>query len=252
MFPVKHYLVSTDIFEGPLDILLQLIEKAELDITKLALAQVTDQFIDHLHQMPQNMASDVSSFLIIASRLLQIKSEALLPRPPLHEPDEIDPGEALARQLIIYKRYKEIAQLIGNLHSLQHTFPRWAPTPHIEPSVDLNGISVRELLQAAQDLLFKEDQISLLSSVVANPRISIRERIGWIVEFINLNKLGAFSQLVSGASHRLEIVVTFLALLELVKRDMILVKQEDIFGEIVLEPAPNWDDDLAFELEFGE
>ncbi len=147
LFPLKPYIVSTEIFEGPLDLLLQLIEKAELDITKLALAHVTDQFIDHLHQMPQNMASDVSPFLITASRLLQIKSEALLPRPPIREPGEIDPGEALARQLIVYKRYKEIAQLLGELHSFHHTFPRWAPTPHVEPSIDLNGISVNELIQ---------------------------------------------------------------------------------------------------------
>src|SRR5512135_468158 len=104
-----RYTVNTPVYQGPLDLLLQLIERAELDITRLALAQVTDQYLAHLRAMQDAPAEEVSAFLVIAAKLLQIKSEALLPRPPVRVEGEEDPGEALARQLIIYKRYREIA-----------------------------------------------------------------------------------------------------------------------------------------------
>src|SRR5262245_11384612 len=97
----RAYRVATPVYEGPLDLLLQLIERAELDITKLALAQVTDQFLSYLAQLENRTANEVSAFLVIAARLVQIKSEALLPRPPQREVGEDDPGEALAQQLLV-------------------------------------------------------------------------------------------------------------------------------------------------------
>src|SRR5512141_2372101 len=102
------YTVTIPVYEGPLDLLLQLIERAELDITAVALAKVTDQYLTYIHKM-QVPADEVSAFLVVAAKLLQIKSEALLPRPPVRKEGEEDPGEALARQLRIYKRFKELS-----------------------------------------------------------------------------------------------------------------------------------------------
>ena len=98
---VEGYQIHTPVFEGPLDLLLQLIERAELNITTLALAQVTDQYLAHLRLMKEQDAAEVSGFLVIAARLLQIKSAALLPRPAIEQAavEEEDSGEALARQL---------------------------------------------------------------------------------------------------------------------------------------------------------
>ena len=106
------YSVSTTIFKGPLDLLLTLIERAELDISTLALAQVTDQFLQYLNELESLAVEELSSFLVIAAKLLQIKSEMLLPRPPIREEGEEDPAETLARQLMEYKRYKEVAQIL--------------------------------------------------------------------------------------------------------------------------------------------
>ncbi len=92
---------------------LSLIEKAELDITRLALAQVTDQYLTYIQNMEGIRAADISEFLVIAAKLIQIKSAALLPKPPVIEPEEEDPGEALARQLIAYKKFKEASQFLG-------------------------------------------------------------------------------------------------------------------------------------------
>jgi segregation and condensation protein A len=246
------YNVTTPVFEGPLDLLLQLIEKTELDITKLALAQVTDQFLDYLHKMPENSASDVSSFLVIASKLVQIKSEALLPRPPIREPGEIDPGDALAKQLIIYKKFKEIAGFLSSRQELYRTFPRDAPAPKIDAVLDLRGLTVEDLYLMAQFFLEREEILPSLNSVVSAPIYTIREKIQGIADYLRKHRSCTFNQLLSSSPPRLEIVVTFLALLELVKRNMIFAQQENLFGDITFEPSTDWQDDLAFELEFGE
>ena len=91
--------VHTPVYEGPLDLLLDLIERAELDVTTVSLAMVTDQYLVYIHSLEQARADEISAFLVIAAKLLQIKSEALLPRPPVHEPGEENIGEDLVRQL---------------------------------------------------------------------------------------------------------------------------------------------------------
>ncbi|HJS28904.1 MAG TPA: ScpA family protein, partial [Anaerolineales bacterium] len=101
----EGYKVSIPVYEGPLDLLLNLIEQAELDITRVALAQVTDQFLAYLQNLTIVSPEEISAFLVIAAKLVQIKSEALLPRPPARAEGEEDPAEALARQLRIYKRF---------------------------------------------------------------------------------------------------------------------------------------------------
>jgi segregation and condensation protein A len=251
-----NYTVVTPVYQGPLDLLLQLIERAELDITRLALAQVTDQYLAHIHLITQSgevAAEEVSAFLVIASRLVQIKSEALLPRPPVREAGEEDPGDALARQLITYKRFKELAEKLSAREAAGlHTYLRTAPLPNSETAFDLTGVSLDDLLAAARlafgDLL----QPSALSTVVAAPKITIREKIGLIADYLRRNSHGSFTDLLPEQRMRLEVVVTFLALLELVKRKLVDVQQDALFGPIAFVPSDTWDDDLAFDLEFGE
>jgi len=257
MFSISHssdaYKVVTPVFEGPLDLLLQLIEKAELDITKLSLAIVTDQFLDYIQQIQDNSLENVSSFLVIASRLIQIKSEALLPRPPTREPGEIDPGEALALQLINYKRFKEIANYLGERQSQNlRTYPRQAPVPRVDSSFELQGLAIEDIFLAAQYILLHKNSATFLGAVVAAPKITIRDQIRVIAEYIRQHQRGTFDDLLAGSSHRLEVVVTFIALLELVKRRMILAHQDSIFSQIEFEPADIWNGELEFDLEFGE
>lgn len=148
------YQVFTEVYEGPLDLLLDLIEHAELDITRLALAQVTDQYLDYLHHLQQRNAEEVSLFVVIAAKLLQIKSAALLPRQAveLGSDEEEDPGEALARQLIIYKRFKELGAYLEerNLKGLR-TFIRVAPPPKINAKLDMSNITFDDFILAAKE-----------------------------------------------------------------------------------------------------
>ena len=250
---ISQYTVVTSVYEGPLDLLLQLIERAELDITSLALAQVTDHYLEHLRGISEHEPGEVSAFLVIAARLLQIKSEALLPRPPQREPGEEDPGLALARQLIIYKRFKEVANHLQQLEARHsRAFPRQAPPPQLDFGIDLSGLTIDDLLVAAWQVFSQENSMAELGTVVPPPRMTIREKIVLIADFLQRHRKGTFDQLLYDRGYRLDIVVTFLALLELVKRQMILAEQETLFGEIAFQPAEAWNDDTTFELEFGE
>lgn len=256
-FHPVSYTVDTPIFAGPLDLLLQLIERAELDITRLALAQVTDQYLDYLKTLENQLADEVSAFIVIAARLIQIKSEALLPRPPIREQGEEDPGDALAKQLRLYKQFKMAAEHLSIRESFQlRSFLRLAPTPKVEGKLDLSGITINELVFAAYDIYENKKPSQQLSTVVRAPKVTIREKIGEIIS--NITKTGSFRfrNLFNRVSSRLEVVVTFLAMLELVKRHIVLAKQESLFGDISLEMDNGLDKnnsiDQDFELEFGE
>jgi len=250
---VSNYTIATPVYEGPLDLLLQLIERSELDITKLSLSLVTDQYLAYIHQLTDLSADEVSVFLVIAAKLLQIKSEALLPRPPEREPGEEDPGEALAKQLIAYKRYREIAAILMQREENGFkTYLRVAPPPKLEGNVDLTGITIEDLTSAAQYVLADLNLADALKNVVPISRVTIREKIYLITDALRKHPNVAFRSLISKDHSRLEIVVTFLAMLELIKRHLVRVSQEGLFGNITLEIVESWDNLDEMETEFGE
>jgi segregation and condensation protein A len=252
-----HYRINTPVYEGPLDLLLELIERAELDITTLALAQVTDQYLDYLKQLQERNAAEVSAFLVIAARLLQIKSAALLPRPSIdaqmHE--EEDAGEALARQLIVYKRFKELAGvLLDREHRGLRTHLRVAPPViKVEAKLDLSGVTIHDLVLAARATLLSQPDLPALSQVVSKPRITIREKIRNILETIRQIGQTTFRSLLQARNDRLELIVTFLAMLELIKRRVVSAEQPELFGEIQIERTGELEaDENLEETEFGE
>jgi segregation and condensation protein A len=240
-----------------LDLLLELIERAELDITRLALAQVTDQYLDYLHRIEDRSAAEVSAFLVIAARLVQIKSAALLPRPSLDltGPTPEDDAEALARQLILYKRFKELAQYLDqqDLAGL-HTYLRIAPPPKVDlpARLDLNGINLQDLLQAARDVFHNQRHLAPLSQVVSMPRVTIREKITKLIETLRQAGQSTFRSLLSSDSTRVDVVVTFLAMLELIKRRLVNAQQDTLFGDIAIQPQGDLTQELDTEIEFTE
>ena len=251
----EKYQVTTNVYEGPLDLLLQLIERAELDITSLALAQVTDQYLEHIKLLENRDPEEVSAFLVIAARLIQIKSAALLPKQEetnLSEEEE-DPGEALARQLILYKRFKEIAEGLREREDQDlRTYLRLAPLDiKVEPTLDMSGITLEDLIQAARYALANKPSLTSLSKVVTMSRITIREKIFRILEVIKIKDTSTFKEMLS-EKNRVEIVVTFLALLELIKRHIVEAEQEQIFGDIQFHSAGEWNEDDLTEIDFDE
>jgi segregation and condensation protein A len=250
-----QYVIQLPVYEGPLDLLLDLIKRAELDITKVALAQVTDQYLAYLAHASQHDLADLSSFLIIAAQLLQIKSEALLPRPPQREADEEDPGEALAMQLIAYKKYKQVANLLSEREKTGlRTHLRISTSPQKKTILDMDGYQLEDLFQAYLEALSTVPQTAPLDTVVTPPRINIRDRIKVIVDELRKKGQTTFGVLLKSAKSRLEIVISFLAVLELVKQRQVHVQQIEGFGEIDIVPGEKWQEGqgLELDLEFDE
>ena len=246
-----NYTVHTPVYDGPLDLLLNLIERAELDITSVSLAIVTDQYLTYIRSLEQINPDEISAFLLIAAKLLQIKSEALLPRPPTREHGEEDLGRSLVDQLKLYKRYKEIGAWMnerqdGNLR----TYLRIAPPPKVEPKLDLSNLTLEKLIAAAEEAFAKERDKKPLGSMIAAPRVTIREKIDLITKTMKEVERSTFRALLDQGASRLEIVVTFLAMLELVKRYRVHAHQEGLFGEIEIERMEEWKEDEEIDIEF--
>jgi segregation and condensation protein A len=251
----EKYRVNTSVYEGPLDLLLELIEKAELDITTLAIAQVTDQYLAYLQHLEYHDPEEVSAFLVIASRLIQIKSSALLPRPTStdHTAEEEDPAEALAQQLILYKRFKELAQWLGKREADGYrTYLRVGPVSvKVDARPDLSGLSLRDLLDAARQAFASEQNLPSLDRVVNLPRITIRQKINAILTALKNNQRMNFKSILT-STDRIEIVVTFLAMLELIKRRVIQAEQNGLFDEISIDVLGDLDVSTEIELDFNE
>jgi segregation and condensation protein A len=245
------YTVQTAVYEGPLDLLLDLIERAELDITAVSLAAVTEQYLDYLHHLEETHADEISAFLVIAAKLVQIKSEALLPRPPVRESGEEDVGVSLVEQLKLYKRFKEIANLLSEREAKNlRTYLRLAPPPKIEGKLDLSNITLADLIDAAHEVFSKEIEKQSLGTVITAPKVTIREKIELISKRLGATEHAHFRELLGENPTRIEIVVTFLALLELVKRYRVAAKQEGLFTDIEIERMADWNPNEEIEIEF--
>ena len=249
----SKYKVETEQYQGPLDVLLKLIQHEELDITKLALAKVTKSFLEFVNQLPIYEVEEASSFLVVAAKLMQVKSEALLPRPPDRDIGEEDPAEALMHQLILYKRYKELSLTLKTIdNSGLHTYIRRAPAPKVERKVDISDISLGDLVEAAEFVFTYVNDKESLDTVVRKPKVTIREKIWHITNRFFKNKRTTFKELLDKDSSKVDVVVTFLAVLELIKDFRINATQDKLFGEIDIEREGNWENLDEIDLGFSE
>lgn len=252
----SSYTIQLPVYEGPLNLLLELIERAELDITKVSLAQVTDQYLEYIRELRELDIENLASFLVIAARLIQIKSESLLPRPPVREPGEEDPGDALARQLVAYKRYKQVAIMLSEREQAGlHSYLRLStPMRVIEPKLDLAGLTLADLQRAMIEVLQQQPEPDQLERAVEIPQVRVRDKIMAILGSIRRIGRVNFRSLVKSARSRLEIVVSFIALLELIKQRQVEATQAELFGDIEVTPGRDWtaDQEFDFDLEFEE
>jgi segregation and condensation protein A len=224
-----------------------------LDITKVALVEVTGPFLEYVRQIQREKAEEVSNFLVIAARLMQIKSEALLPRPPEREPGEEDPSTELINQLIAYKKFKEIAQFLRERdENGLRTYLRIAPPPKVEGKLAEDKFSLQDLINAARHALRVMEEKESVDTVVRPPKITIQEKINEIRQKLKSSGNASFNGLLGESYTRVEVVVTFLALLELVRRFRIRAVQDDTFSDILIESTEDWDESEDFDIEFLE
>jgi segregation and condensation protein A len=234
--PQPAYQVSLPVFEGPLDLLLHLIQREELDITLVSLAQVTNQFLEYLSQVEERDPDVLADFLVIAARLLLIKSYVLLPGPrqPASAEDE-ETGEDLVRQLQEYKKLKEAATWLRELEATgQQAFVRQALAPDVERELDLSDVTLDDLILAARHAFQLVPPAPPAADAVPRRTVSMREKIALLEQETSRGQVSLLQHL-KQATSRMEIVVTLLALLELVKQLKVIMRQDRPFGEIWIE-----------------
>lgn len=219
-------------FEGPLDLLLQLIESKQLNITEISLSKVADDYIAHLENNPNITLHELSDFLIISARLLILKSRTLLPYLVIEEEED---GESLAKQLKIYKEYLEASKTIQKFWNNKARLYKRQPSkiPRKVKFSPSSNITLENMLSAAGDVA-QRLEIPMLPTQTIKRVFNIKQKIHTLLALIEKVKQASFSTFVQDAKDRAEIVVTFLALLELVKQDMVQVLQDDLFGDLVI------------------
>ncbi len=240
------YPVEQAAFAGPLDLLLSLIERQQLDISEISLVSVTDSYLATIDQMSDVAPSALADFLTVASRLIYIKSRALLPKPPppLEEGEE-DAGDALVRQLLEYRQFKQIADALRTREEAGlRVYPRSVPavdSATLERRLDLSNVDLARLQKALQRVLRR------MPSEPPRPRVrtytvTVAEQIAHVRARLLMRRNGKtqpvnFTELLSEQPSRIDVVVTFLAVLELIKQREIEARQAGVFGEIVLVAA---------------
>ena len=231
------YNINLPTFSGPLDLLLHLIERAELDITAISLAAVTDQFLKQVEHMREERLEHLMDFIVIGAKLLVIKSRALLPQSQMdlgENEEEENPAEALARQLRIYKRFKTVGGwLQGREEEGLRTYLRIANPPRLDGIQGLENIDKQLLLSALETALGRASLRQESVSVVVEQRtITIRNQLRKLRNRINAGERVIFGELLSDRISWLEISVTLLAVLELIKLNEVTVYQPELFGPI--------------------
>jgi len=251
--PGSDYTIHTELYVGPLDLLLDLITKAELDITRLSLAAVTDHYLEHLRNLQHYSAVEVSGFLVVAAKLLQIKSEALLPRPPERAEGEEDPAESLTRQLKIYRKIKHTAQWLKSLADKGlHSYIRLAPPRVIESELDLQGATIHDLLAHFKALYQFEEDAAPITTVVIIPKVTIKNKIQNLIQHLRTNQNLSYMRLLPEKHDRIEAIVLFLAILELVKQSYVSAEQDSLFADINISATEKTFQDSEIKLALEE
>jgi segregation and condensation protein A len=241
-----EYVVRLPVFEGPLELLLTLIQRASLDITTVALAQVTDQYLAHLATVEQLDPDAIADFCEVAATLMLLKSRALLPRPPLAADEAAEEaGEALAERLRAYRRYRQAAATLGERERAGlHAYVRAAPPPDLAVPLDPGGVTAADLAAAFQAALASAAEAAAdqppPAPGVGPPAVRLADRLQQIGLLLAERGTVSFREVLLGHGRDREyVVVSFLAVLELLRRRVLRAVQAALFDEILLEMRPD-------------
>lgn len=239
--------VKLEVFEGPLDLLLHLIDKNKVDIYDIPIVEITNQYMDYIHAMEKEDLNVMSEFLLMASTLLDIKCRMLLPKEVNEEGEEEDPRQELVEQLLQYKMYKYMSyelrdrQVEGErLMFKEPTIPK--EVKMYEEPVDLDtlldGITLAKLNAVFQDILKRQeekiDPIRSKFGKIEKEEVSLSEKIREVEDYAMLHRTFCFRDLLGRQSSKIQVIVTFLAILEMMKTGAIRIAQEHTFSEIMI------------------
>ena len=236
-----------NVFEGPLDLLLHLIEKNKVDIYDIPIGTITEQYLAYVSEMQEQDMDVMSEFLVMAGTLLQIKSKMLLPREETEEEEEEDPRAELVQKLLEYKMYKYMSYELRDRQV--DAAKSWYKRPMLPKEVedyhypvdyeellgDMNLAKLHEIFKSC--IRRQEDKFDPIRSQfgkIEKDEINLEEKQGYIEEFVKNHKKFSFRNLLERQGSKMEIIVTFLAVLEMMKQGILSVEQEDTFGDIMI------------------
>lgn len=250
------YQVRIENFEGPLDLLLHLIKKNEINIYDIPVAMIAQQYLEYLEAMEELNLNVAGDFLVMAATLLQIKSRMLLPADEAADDDEDgpDPREELVRRLLEYKAFKEAARQLDDKEKVWREIfwrEQALSVEEVDEDLPLENVSLFDLVDALKEVLERNPNSRLIEIVPDN--LTVRERMNLILETLEGKDSVSFAALFEGSNQRMVVVVTFLALLELMRLRVVRVFQAETFGPILvsrmfsLVPDPAELDDVDAE-----
>lgn len=233
-----EYEVKIDAFEGPLDLLLHLIKESKVDIWDIKIVDITEQYLNYIKSMEKLNLNIASEYLVMASELMEMKSKLLLPRTELEEEEEEDPREKLIQKLIEYQKYKEMTKNFKELETDRHEFFTKAPenlkeyAP--EGTIVNSDLSLDDLMKAFSKFLERKEHEKPLATTVTKKEITVEERRNSIRNILKQKKKVDFFELFESVTKEY-IVVTFLAVLEMAKKQELIIYQENNFDNIICE-----------------
>ena len=233
-----EYAVRIDAFEGPLDLLLHLIKESKVDILNIKIVDITDQYLNYIKSMEKLNLNIASEYLVMASELMEIKSRMLLPRYQEENSEEEDPGEQLINRLIEYQKYKDMTKNFKELEEVRHEFYTKAPESlkeYIDDNTVINSdVTLDDLMKAFEKFLERKKQERPLSTTVTKKEITVEERSNSIRNILREKKKVDFFELFEEVTKEY-VVVTFLAVLEMAKKQELIIYQENNFDHIICE-----------------
>jgi segregation and condensation protein A len=238
----QEYKVKLEVFEGPLDLLLYLIKKDEVDIYDISLERITAQYLEFMDAFKVLDLDLAGEFVVMAANLIYLKSRALLPvsvQPPDEEAEEEDPRWDLIRQLVEYKKFKDAAAQLSVREAEQsNLYARMADSPeNAVPERPLGDVSVFDLINAFNNVLKRLSSKSENLREIFEENHTVSDKIDLIMKMTGSGVPLKFTELFANAASRTEIVVTFLALLELIRLKQLKAVQQEVFGGIELRRA---------------
>ena len=234
-----HYKVTIENFDGPLDLLLHLIKEQNIDIYDIKIEQITKQYLNYIHEMKELNLSIASEYLVMASELIEMKSKMLLPKQnDLNEEDdyEEDPREVLIQRLLAYKKYKEVTTLFKELElTRKSVFTKEAEnlSYYAKEEDKKDDLDVCDLVEAFNLLIQKKNLDKPMATKITKKELSVSERVNKIKDILKIKKRINFEELFEVETKE-EVIVSFLSILEMVKKNEIELRQDENFNQIII------------------
>lgn len=239
--------IKLQVFEGPLDLLLHLIEKNKIDIYDIPIVEITDQYMEYIHMMEREDLNIMSEFMVMAATLLDLKCKMLLPKEENKEGEEEDPRDELVQQLLEYKMYKYMSyELRDRMAEASHcvykqeTIPEEVLTYQTPVNLEelVGDLTLKKLHEIFQSVMKKqEDKVDPIRSKfgkIEKEEVSVEEAMAELEGYAAFHKHFSFRGLLKGKKGKIQVIVTFLAILELMKMGVIRISQEKLFDDIMI------------------